>query len=157
MSLTEQGNAFARSANNYNRADASIRSALVCLDASKTQQHHKEQADINTIVKNFGVTGRVPAQIRAPILADFDGPLDYRMMQDALREAQASFAALPAKVRNRFANDPLAFVEFCSDAANAEELRALGLTVEVKRVAAEDRSSGTGAGEQAPAPASGGG
>jgi phage internal scaffolding protein len=41
--------------------------------------------------------------------------------------AQDSFLALPAKIRSRFGNDPALFVEFASDEANKDEMKALGL------------------------------
>ena len=36
---------------------------------------------------------------------------------------------MPADVRARFNNDPALFVDFCSDEANLDEMRKLGLAV----------------------------
>lgn len=153
--LATTGNPYARSARNYDRNEVSAYTALTCPEPTKTQQHQAEAADINNIVRNFGVTGKLPLNVRQPLLVDFDAPLDYRMMVDLLRDARDQFMKLPAKVRSRFANDPGAFVDFCSDSGNLDELRKMGLAPipEVKNVAAEGGGPGKGAGGEAGTPA----
>lgn len=100
---------------------------LECLDESLTQQHQAEEADINTIVRRFGVTGHLPESARPVFFGDFDDVFDFQSAQNAVIAADRAFMALPADLRARFANDPQKFVEFCSDEANVEELRKLGL------------------------------
>lgn len=94
---------------------------------SLTQQSGKDEADINTIVRRFGVTGTMPVNVRAPTFADFDQVFDFQTAQNALIAARDSFMAMPADVRTRFSNDPQAFVEFCSDKENLPEMRKMGL------------------------------
>lgn len=108
---------------------ATAESALVCDDVSKTRQADAKEADINTIVRNFGVTGALPQGVRVPSFQDFDEIYDYRSAIEAVRAAETSFMQMPAQVRARFQNDPQEFVEFCSDPANLPELRELGLAV----------------------------
>ena len=100
-----------------------------------TQQSFKEDCDINTIVRRFGLTGQLPQDVRAPTYGDFTAVTDFHSAMNALREAQEAFMLMPAEVRERFRNDPGAFVDFCSDPANAEEARKLGL-VDVPEVSA---------------------
>lgn len=116
-----------RSALNYDRDAVSLGSGLVCLDKSLTQQHQKDESDINVIVKRFGITGQLPQGVRAPTYMDFDDVIDFRTAMDAIRAAQASFDRMPAEVRARFGNDPAAFVDFCSEPGNLPEMRRLGL------------------------------
>lgn len=97
--------------------------------ASMTVQSQKEEADINTIVKNFGVTGQLPTNVRVPTYGDFTGVDDYRTALEAIREAEASFMAMPADIRAKFENDPQQFLEFCEDERNLPEMRKLGLAV----------------------------
>jgi len=92
-------------------------------------QSQRDEADINTIVKNFGVTGQLPQGIRMPTYGDFYGANDYQSALAAIAEADASFMAMPANVRERFGNDPQQFLEFCADYGNIEEMRKLGLAV----------------------------
>lgn len=113
----------------YDADGLSAASALICEDPSLTIQSGKEDADINVIVKRFGITGELPVTARAafPIDVDFDEILDYRTCMDALNRANASFASLPANVRSRFANDPVAFADFAIAPENLSQLREWGL------------------------------
>lgn len=103
------------------------RVALVCNDPSLAVQSQKDEADINTIIRNFGVTGTVNVPTVLPSYGDFDGVDDYRSAVEAVRAAEASFASLPSNIRERFHNDPGAFLEFCENPKNLPELRQLGL------------------------------
>lgn len=118
-----------RSPFKYDRRAASIKSGHANHMPSLTVQSQREEADINTIVKRFGVTGLLPQGIKVPSFETFEDVWDYRTALHALREAEASFMALPAEVRSRFENDPAQFVEFCSDGRNIEEMRKMGLAV----------------------------
>lgn len=120
---------FFRSPYNYDRNQASDESGLVCPeDDRKTQQHQAEEADINVIVKRFGVTGQLPVRnLLPPLLEEFTEIFDFHTAQQRIREATEAFNALPADVRLRFSNDPGLFVEFASSPDNAEELLRMGL------------------------------
>lgn len=112
---------------NYDAMEASNDSGLLCSDKSLTQQHQKEESDINTIVRKFGLTGELPMGVVMPQYGDFTSVSDYKTALNAVMAAQAAFMRLPADVRYRFQNDPQLFVEFCSDPANKKEAEALGL------------------------------
>lgn len=118
---------FLRSGFNYDRDYASRASGLLCQDPSLTQQQFAEDADINTIVRRFGITGELPTGVRAPSYGDFTGVSDFRSALAAIDAAEASFMALPAHVRATFQNDPGLFVDYCSDPANAAGMKELGL------------------------------
>lgn len=126
-----------RNAFNYDRDQVSRDTSLICRDSSLAQQQFRDECDINTILRRFNVTGQLPVGSVQPQYGDFSGIYDYRTALDAVRAAQESFDALPAKVRSRFANDPAAFVDFCSDESNREEMKALGLLIEKAAPAAE--------------------
>lgn len=114
----------------YDVDAVSDETGLRCEDASKAIQSQKDEADINTIVRNFGLTGKVPENIRVPVYGDFDvGVTDYRSALEAIKTAEQSFMAMPAEVRARFQNDPQQFLDFCADSGNLEEMRKLGLAV----------------------------
>lgn len=119
-----------RSYENFDRKANSDAVVLTCLDESRAIQSQKDEADINTIVRNFGVTGQLPQGVRVPEYGDFETEVtDYASAVAAIKAADASFMAMPAEVRARFENDPQQFLEFCSDRANLEEMRKLGLAV----------------------------
>lgn len=112
---------------NIDRAEHAKRYGLACKDPSLARQDQKDEADINRILELFGVTGVLPVSVRLPEYGDFDGISDYREAIEAVRAAEAAFAAVPAKLRDRLQNNPQKFLEFCADPANLPELRELGL------------------------------
>jgi len=111
----------------YDRDKNSDLAKLVFVGSSRTQQSFRDECDINNILRKFNVTGELPLGSVQPQYGDFSGITDYQSALNAVMEAQDSFLALPAKVRARFQNDPAFFVEFASDEANKDEMKALGL------------------------------
>jgi len=121
-----------RSPYNYDVDAVSVQSGLDCPEPTLTRQSDAADADINTIVKRFGLTGEIPQGARMPQYGDFDGISDYRTALHAIRDADAMFMALPASVRKEFGNDPAKYVEFCSDPANLPAMRKMGLAPKEK-------------------------
>lgn len=95
--------------------------------ASLTKQAFKDDCDVNVIVERFARQGEFPVfDPRDFTWGDATG-FDFRAALDVVNAANAAFEQMPAKIRNRFNNDPREFVDFCSDKANADELLKLGL------------------------------
>lgn len=111
----------------YDRAAVSDETGLACPEPSKAIQSQAEEADINNIVRAFGVTGQLPQSVRLPSFGDFEGISDYREAVEAVRQAEESFLSIPSNIRNQFDNSPQAFLEFCSNPANLPQLREWGL------------------------------
>lgn len=118
-----------RAYGDYDARAVSKATALACRRPSKTVQSQRDEADINVIVRNFGITGKLPTNIRAPAYGDFTGVDDYQSAIEAIRSAEKSFMQMPSDVRDRFQNDPQQFVAFCGDERNLEEMKKLGLAV----------------------------
>lgn len=119
----------ARNPFTYDRMKASDESGLLCLDKSLAVQDAKEECDINTIVKRFGLTGQLPDNVRMPQYGDFTGIGDYKDALNAVIEAERSFMEMPADVRARFGNDPQQLLEFVNKEENREEAKKLGFLV----------------------------
>lgn len=114
--------------NGYHDRDAvSKATSLVCTDESLTVQSQKDEADINTIVRNFGITGQLPQSLHLPSYGDFEGALDYHTAQNLIAEARTAFLALPSGLRAEFDNDPGQFLAFVEDPANCDQLLELGI------------------------------
>lgn len=113
---------------NYDTDEVSLSTGWTTTQPSLTQQQFKDECDINTIAKNFGLTGQLPPPVYAPTYGDFTEVEDFQGALHAIQRASASFMELPANVRERFNNDPARFVDFCSDARNAPEMATLGLS-----------------------------
>lgn len=122
---------FIRGFNNYDVDAASVASGLSCPEKSLTQQSQKEDADINTIVRRFGVTGQLPQNLRLPQYGDFNGVENFQDALHAVAEAEREFLKIPAEIRSKFQNDPQAFLDFCGNPENLPELRKLGLAPDV--------------------------
>lgn len=121
---------------NYNRDAYSAFTGSLNDQPSKTQQQFREETDINYIVKQFGLTGRLPNNVRVPQYGDFEGVMDYQTAMNAVIAAREQFMELPAEVRARFANDPQMLLAFMADEKNYEEAVKLGLAHKRPEVAA---------------------
>lgn len=137
----------------YNLKKRSDEAGLLCLDPTLTVQADKEDADINTIVARFRLTGRMPENLAPPTYQDYDGVFDFQSAQNAILEAEASFMAMPWDVRRRFDNDPQQFLAFAVDPANVDAMVEMGLAVKKENgdgsgndVAASSASSDGGVG-----------
>lgn len=118
---------FVRTPFNYDMHAASLESALLCSDGTRTQQQFQEECDINTIVRRFGLTGQLPEGLVVPMQGDFTNVVDFQSAMNMVIAAQDSFMEMPAHVRDRFSNDPQRFLDFVSDPANLDEARKLGI------------------------------
>lgn len=118
---------FIRSAYNYDADKASVESGLECPDDSLAVQSAEEEANINTIVRRFGISGQLPDQVAMPQSGDFTNLPDFHTAMNLVRQAQEEFVRVPAEIRARFSNDPQKFMTFFEDPANYDEALKLGL------------------------------
>jgi len=118
---------FMRSPYNYDMNEAGDESGLECKDPTKTQQHQAEETDINYIVNRYMRTGELPNRPLPPMQGDFTDAPDMQRAMDLVVEARNAFMQQPADVRSRFNNNPVEFVNFCSNEKNRDEMRRLGL------------------------------
>ena len=118
---------FLRSPYNYDMDEASNLSGLRCEDDSLAVQSSKDECDINTIVKRFGLTGELPGDVAMPQSGDYSNVGDFHSAMNVVRQAQEEFLRVPADIRARFANDPQKFTDFFADSDNQEEAIRLGL------------------------------
>lgn len=118
---------FLRTAYNYDMNLASDLEGLFCEDPSLAIQSAEEESNINTIVRRFGLTGQLPADVSMPQSGDFLDIPDFHTAMNIVRKTQEEFLRVPAETRARFGNDPQAFMSFVEDDANYEEARRMGL------------------------------
>lgn len=110
-------------------AEERERTTIYCNDESLTQQQFAKDADLNEIVRRFGITdGAIPPQAIDPAyFGDFSDVPDFRTALETTRAAIDNFNNLPAELRKRFGNDPVELHNFVHDEANEEEAIKLGL------------------------------
>lgn len=132
---------FVRSAYNYDADEVSLETGVDTGDETPTIQSARDEADINEIVRRFGITGQLPVDLPPLMYGDFTEIGDFRSALEAVMDAQARFGQLPGEVRGRFDNDPQLFLNWCEARddkgvrVNLEDMRKYGLAVpEVKPV-----------------------
>lgn len=118
---------FLRTEFNYDMDEVSEVSGLRCEDDSLAVQSSKDECDINTIVRNFGLTGQLPDNVKVPISGDFVDVTDYQSSLNAVIAADRAFMELPSSIRKRFDHDPQKLMDFVADAGNREAAIELGL------------------------------
>lgn len=102
--------------------------SLECKDESLTVQADAEQADINYIVKQFGLTKELPYGLAVPVYDDFsEAPNDYHQALNFIRASDDAFMELPAEIRSQFNNDAGTFLDFLNDPSNYDEAIQLGI------------------------------
>lgn len=108
-------------------------------EPSMTEQHFKDECDINYIVNRFQETGVMPEGNRQPLFGDFASfPQDLSSSMALYDEAMDRFMQLDAKVRKEFDNDPLKLLQFVSDESNRSRAEELGLIEKVAPVSSEE-------------------
>lgn len=103
-------------------------------EPSMTEQSHKAECDIETILSKYRLSGVLgdPDRAKLAVFSDVSNVVDYREALDAIMQADEAFDALPAKIRERFDNDPAEFLDFFNDPANGQEMIDLGLAEKPK-------------------------
>lgn len=106
--------------------DTEEREGLACAttndEPSLTQQSFTEDADINVIVRRFGLDkGPLPVEAVDPrYYGDFTNVPDLRTALEIVRDSENKFMDLPADIRKRFDNSPAKMWHFVNDPDNAE-------------------------------------
>lgn len=97
-------------------------------DEDLVQHHMQAECDINTIMARYEKTGELTHVANlAGEYGDYYDVTDYKTGAERLILAEALFMELPARLRDRFNNDPAQFIGFATDEKNIDELRSLGL------------------------------
>lgn len=97
------------------------------VDSLVTDQSFRDECDINTIMAKYQSTGELPVINAAQAnWLDVTG-MDFQTHMDFIVDAQNMFDELPSAVRDRFGNDPAAFLDYVSDERNTVEIAKMGL------------------------------
>lgn len=120
---------FYRNPHNYDLDQASDEAVAPHDPVSLTIQSMAEDADINVLMKRFGVTGQLPQGVRIPEYGDFTGISDYRTALHQIRDAQDNFLKLPPDLRAKYSNDPHIFLEAVASGEALPALQALGVAI----------------------------
>lgn len=134
---------------------------------SMTKQEFVKECDVNNVIKSYSpraMAAMIAENAAKARYEDLPDNLDFQASIELVRSAEASFMTLPAKIRDRFGQDPVQFLAFLSDPKNLDEARKLGLAKPAPVVPSAPPSptppaatpSPTGAPSSPPAPGGGG-
>lgn len=92
------------------------------------KQSFKDECDIRNITRRYKEGAMVTHLAKGvPNYADVSEAGDLRTILDRVRDASEWFGRLPARVRERFDNDPAAFIDAANDPLGQDLLEELGL------------------------------
>lgn len=110
-----------------------------------TEQHHKDDCDINKILDRYARVGAGALEgvaIRNGQYLDVTGaPMSAHEMYTRTAEMRQNFELLPAKTREFFRNSPENMYDWLADPANADQAVEMGLLREsdiIRRPKAEE-------------------
>lgn len=118
---------FVRNQFNYNTNEVSDQSGLHTGSEGGAKQSFKEEVDINTIVKRFGIGYEMPEPVFTPGVQDFTNVQDFHTAMNLIARAKEQFEEFPAHIRARFDNNAADWADFCLDEKNRGELAEMGL------------------------------
>lgn len=98
------------------------------VEFGRTEQHHKDNCEIDNILRKYDKTGLITHVNRATAeYGDFTLVNEYQESLNTVINAENAFMELPAHVRKKFGNDAGAFFEYATDPANKDGMVELGL------------------------------
>ena len=92
-----------------------------------TEQAHKNETDVNYILKDYVRTGFIKHAKENQGKYDDISVQDFQEAMFIVAEANSMFEELPGQVRKEFKNDPSRFLEFVQNPNNAEKMQELGI------------------------------
>lgn len=95
-----------------------------------TKQEFKFECDVNNVIKSFKphqMMAMLQQNLNAGNYADLPEAYDFQEALHLIKDAERQFMTIPAKVRDRFGQDPAQFLAFINNPANLDEARSLGL------------------------------
>lgn len=115
---------------------------LECLDASRAQQHMRDECNINLIMRKFEKTGALDhLNTHNGDYGDYTSYNGYHDAMNIVSEANEMFASIPSKIREQFKNDPSIFLQFAQDPTNVDQMIDLGLATSIQKEASIESSS----------------
>ena len=117
----------------YSRYNTPVVSGLVCPEPTRTQQHLKNECDINMIIERAIRTGNneVFTTTERGEYYDVSSYVDYQRALDFIDGVDDDFHSLPSSIRKEFGNDAEKYVAFMANPANHAKAVELGLLTPV--------------------------
>lgn len=99
-------------------------------EPSMTQQHFKEDVEINSIISRWKKTGQPPQTYgTSGVYADLSELPSFEQAMNTIVTGKNAFDALPSNIRERFSHDPQKLMEFLNDPENDSEAIKMQLKI----------------------------
>jgi len=99
-----------------------------------TEQAHKDACDMNLIVRDYERTRILKHQNASPGRYADVSAVDFQTAMDTVLKVNNCFYDLPSSVRKQFNNDPAEFLEYAQDEGNLEEMKSLGIAIDLSDI-----------------------
>ncbi len=93
----------------------------------RVEQSHKDEVDINVIVKRHGTELIAKTQALQNLVYDDVVGNDFQETMNMMLKAQETFSSIPSKIRREFDNDPAKFMDFVHNPDNKDRMIEMGL------------------------------
>jgi len=115
---TDQNNEVIRNRIEYTQPDDEV---------IRVEQSHKDEVDINNIVKRHGLDLIQKTAALQTFTYDDNPNNDFSEIMNAVIKASKSFDSIPSDIRKQFDNNPAKFMDFIYNPENADQMVEMGL------------------------------
>jgi phage internal scaffolding protein len=92
-----------------------------------TEQAHKQECDINYILKDYARTGFIKHANQNAGKYDDVTAVDFQEAMNTVANVKSMFEGLPSEIRKEFNQDPTNFLNYVQDPKNTETLAKRGI------------------------------
>jgi len=110
-----------------NRVTIDCQKAIENGEEIRVEQSHKDEVNINKIVKKHGMDLIAKTAALQQFTFDENPHNDFQEMMNALLKAKDSFESVPSEIRKQFNHDPAQFMDFVRNTDNKQQLIDWGL------------------------------
>lgn len=93
----------------------------------RVEQSHKDEVNINNIVRKHGLDLIVRVQALQQFQYDDVTGNDFQESMNAIIKARDTFSSVPSDIRKQFDNDPAKFMDFVHNPENHDAMVEMGL------------------------------
>jgi hypothetical protein len=93
----------------------------------QTEQAHKQQCDMNYILRDYQRTGLLKHAKQYEGSYDDVSDIDYERSMMIVADVNSMFESLPSSERKKFDNNPAKFLAYAQDEVNKKELEERGI------------------------------
>ena len=99
----------------------------ICEEETLTEQTHKNQCDINRILKDYQKNGFIAHAKKHEGQYDDVSSMDFTNAMQTVATVKSMFEGLPSTYREQFGNNPTNFLTFVQNPDNAQQMQKMGI------------------------------